>query len=80
VTPATGEHGGIGARVVVRTPDGLQFRDLTGGASRGSQNALTVRFGLDGWDGAESIFVAWPDGRTRSLVNVPADQVLSVPP
>jgi hypothetical protein len=79
-TPETGERGGIGARVVVKVGGTLQFRDLTGGSSRASENALSVRFGLDGWDGADVVFVAWPDGRTRSYVNVPADAVLHVTP
>ncbi|MEQ1568658.1 MAG: CRTAC1 family protein [Myxococcota bacterium] len=78
-TPGTGERGGIGARVVVRTPDGrTQFRDITAGSSRASQSALSVRFGLGGWDGAELVFVAWPDGRALRLENVPGDRTLSL--
>ncbi|MEZ4241360.1 MAG: FG-GAP-like repeat-containing protein, partial [Myxococcota bacterium] len=77
-TPETGERGGIGARVVVGVGETLQFRDVTGGASRASQSALGVRFGLDGWDGADWVVVAWPDGRQRVYVDVPADQPLIV--
>src|SRR5262249_29247615 len=77
-TPETGERGGIGARVVVHTKDLMQFRDFTGGSSRDSQNALSVRFGLGEWDGAEDVFVVWPDGRTMAYTNVPGDAVLEV--
>lgn len=77
-TPGTGERGGIGARVVVSTPGGLQFRDLTGGASRASQNALAVRFGLGPWDGADWVVVVWPDGRQVAYTRVAADQALVV--
>ena len=77
-TPRTGERGGIGARVIVATGERIQFRDITGGASRASQNALSARFGLDGWTGADWVFVLWPDGRHRSYTSVPGDEVLVV--
>jgi enediyne biosynthesis protein E4 len=76
--PETGERGGLGARVVVVTGDLVQFRDITGGSSRASQSALSARFGLGGWDGAEEVHVAWPDGRVLSYVNVPGDAALVV--
>ena len=75
--PQTGARGGVGARVVVVTPDGVtQFRDITGGSSRASQNAHSVRFGLGDWDGASTVAVLWPDGRSLAAVNVAGDQVL----
>jgi enediyne biosynthesis protein E4 len=77
-TPGTGERGGVGARVVVGIDGEVQFRDITGGASRASQSALAVRFGLDGWDGVDWVLVLWPDGRQRTFVDVPADGTLIV--
>ncbi len=75
--PVTGARGGVGARVVLAFPDGTTvFRDITGGSSRGSQNALSARFGLGDWDGASVVAVLWPDGRSLAAVNVPGDQVL----
>ncbi len=65
--------GGVAARVAVWTPDGLvQFKDVLGGSSRASQNALSVRLGLGDFDGAERVAVLWPDGRQRAFENVPA--------
>ncbi|MEQ1506488.1 MAG: CRTAC1 family protein, partial [Myxococcota bacterium] len=78
-TPGTGERGGIGARVIVSAGGVVQFRDVTGGASRASQNPLSVRFGLDRWDGADYVFVVWSDGRTASYVGVEGDRTLFVP-
>ena len=67
-TPGTGEHGGISGRVVVKTGDVVQYRDLTGGASRASQHAMSVRFGLGHWTGAEWVAVLWPDGRQMAAL------------
>ena len=74
--PRTGARGGISARVVVKTGNGIQFRDISGGSSRASQNSVGVRFGLGSWTGADWVAVLWPDGRELSAMNVPADQIL----
>ena len=79
VTPETGEFGGITGRVVVKTGDVVQFRDLTAGSSRASQNATSVRFGLGQWTGAEWVAVLWPDGRQVVLTDVEGNQVLEIP-
>ncbi len=50
----------------------MQFKDVLGGSSRASQNALSVRLGLGDFDGAERVAVLWPDGRQRAFENVPA--------
>lgn len=78
--PGTGAKGGVSARVVVKTGDVIQFRDINGGSSRASQNATSVRFGLGAWDGAEWVAAIWPDGRELAVRNVPADQVLLLEP
>ena len=72
--PGTGEYGAIGGRVAIKTGDLIQFRDITGGSSRASQNELSVRFGLDHWDGVEWIAILWPNGSQLAAVNVPANQ------
>ena len=76
--PRTGARGGISARVVVKTGDVIQFKDIKGGSSRASQNSLGVRFGLGAWTGAEWVAVLWPDGRELSALNVPGDQILEL--
>ena len=78
--PGTGARGGISARVVVKTGEVVQFRDINGGSSRGSQSALSARFGLGAWDGADWVGVLWPDGRQVTVTNVPADQRLVLTP
>ena len=76
--PRTGARGGISGRVVVKTGDLLQFRDITGGSSRASQNAMSVRFGLGHWSGAEYVAVLFPDGRQRAVRNVAGEQILDL--
>lgn len=71
--------GGISARVVVRAGDLVQFKDITGGSSRASQNAMSARFGIGHWNGADWVAVLWPDGRQVSLANVEGNRVLQVP-
>ena len=77
--PGTGERGGIGARVIVRTGDTILFRDVTGGSSRASQNAHSARFGLGQWSGANWVAVLWPDGRQISVLGVAGKQRLDLP-
>ena len=73
-TPVTGEFGGISARIIVKTGDLVQFRDITSGSSRASQNALSVRFGLGQYTGADWVAALWPDGRQMTLLNVAGNQ------
>ena len=77
--PGSGAVGGIGARVVVRTGDLVRFRDITGGSSRASQNAMSARFGLGHWNGADWVAVLWPDGRQVAAINVEGNRVLEMP-
>ncbi len=78
--PAADEPGGgVGARVVVSVDDELQFRDVTAGSSRASQNELSVRFGLGHHSGAEWVAILWPSGRHSVVRGVPSGQRLRVP-
>jgi hypothetical protein len=79
VTPTTGTKGGISGRVLVKTGGLVQFRDIAGGSSRASQNAMSVRFGLGQWTGAEWVAILWPDGRQVVVRNVEGNQVLNMP-
>jgi len=77
--PGSSQTGGVAARVGVRTGDLIQFRDISGGSSRASQNDLSVRFGLGDYQGAEAVWVLWQDGRQSAVVNVPGDSVVQLP-
>jgi hypothetical protein len=76
--PDGGNFRAIGARVLVQTGELLQFRDLTAGSSRASQNEHTVRFGLGEWSGADWVAVQWPSGGQKVVRNVEGNQRLVV--
>ncbi|WP_428267042.1 CRTAC1 family protein [Haliangium sp.] len=78
--PGSMQVGGVGARVAVKTGELVQFRDITGGASRASQNELSARFGLGDWSGAEWVVVLWPDGRQLVVTGVEGAQRLRLAP
>ena len=68
--PDSGAAGGATARVLVKTGDLVQFREIYGGSSRASQNALGARFGLGDWTGAEYVAVQWPNGAQSVVTGV----------
>lgn len=74
--PRSLERGGISARVVIKTGAVIQFKDITAGSSRASQNELSVRFGLANWTGAEWVGVLWPDGRQLVVKGVAGNQTI----
>lgn len=76
--PRTGERGGISARVVVKTGDLVQFSDIKGGAGRTSASAVSARFGLGQWTGADWVAALWPDGRELSALNVPGNRTVAL--
>ncbi len=75
--PRTGGRGGISARVVVKTGELLQFRDIAGGSSRASQKSISVSFGLGQWSGAEWVAILWPDGRQKVFTHVEGNQLIT---
>jgi hypothetical protein len=75
---AAGNTQAIGARVRVTTGSRTQIRDVKAGSSYLSQNDLRVHFGLAAAASADRIEVVWPSGRTESLTNVSANQIITV--
>lgn len=79
VAPDTGAAGGATARVLVKTGDLVQFREIYGGSSRASQNALSARFGLGDWSGADYVAVQWQTGAQTVVTGVEGNQRLVMP-
>jgi len=75
-----GARGGINGRVAVRSGDLVQFKDITGGSSRASQNELSVRFGLGQWTGVEWVAVLWPNGEQMTATHVEGNRTLDLAP
>ncbi len=74
-----GNRQAIGARAYVSTTDGTQLQAVGGAeGSHFGQGHYRLYFGLASSDTASEVSVVWPDGTTRQLQNVPADQLLHV--
>ncbi|TKJ42178.1 hypothetical protein CEE37_00435 [candidate division LCP-89 bacterium B3_LCP] len=69
---------GIGARVKAVSGDLVQWRDPGGGRFAGSSNAPYVHLGLGDHSVVDSLYVNWPSGQVDLLLDVPADQRITV--
>ncbi|UCG31708.1 MAG: CRTAC1 family protein, partial [Phycisphaerales bacterium] len=68
----------IGSRVTVTVGDAKQIREVVGVTGYLSQSDLRAHFGLGKADKADLVEIRWPGGRTTTLRNVKADQMLEV--
>jgi len=73
-----GNTDAIGARVRVTSGSRTQLGDIKAGTSYLSQNDLRAHFGLGAVTIAERVEVLWPSGRTESVANVPANQIIDI--
>ena len=69
---------GIGAAIAVTAMGSTQRRTVTAGSSQMSQNMLAAHFGLGAAARVDTLPVRWPSGRSSSLTNLAANQVLVV--
>ena len=70
---------GLGSRVKIFLKDNLQMvREVDGGSSHASQNTSIVHFGLGENTKIDSLSITWPGGKTQSLVDIAANQLLEV--
>ena len=69
---------GIGARIRVVAGNLAQIREVKSGSSLYSQNDLRVSFGLGRRNRVDRIEVRWPSGRADTLVDLAADQSLTI--
>lgn len=67
-----------GARIFVRMQNAEQMREIQIGSNFISQNPVQQVFGLGQTDVVSEVLIKWPDGRSRSLVNVAANQTITV--
>ena len=69
---------GLGVKVSISTSENTQYQELT--LSRGFQSSVApqLHFGLGKSDTINTIKVDWPDGKTMTLENVLANQLLTL--
>jgi len=69
---------GIGARVKIKTKDGIQV--LQNYNTRGFQSSIepVLLFGLGKNSTIDSLQVSWPNGKVQNITNVKADQAITL--
>lgn len=67
---------GIGARVAIHGPWGVQLREVRAGESYGIVTTFMAHFGLGQEMQADSVVITWPSGIVDTHYNVQGDQVL----
>jgi hypothetical protein len=78
-TPEGTNRDGVGARVTIHTPRGLQVREVVLGDGYGSQNALRLHFGLGELAAVDELIVRWPrTGREQLFTDVAANRIVEV--
>ncbi len=69
---------GIGARVSIYGPWGVQIREVKAGESYGIQHSLTQHFGLGANESIDQVSIEWPSGEVDNFYDVAANQQLEV--
>lgn len=65
---------GIGAKLKIFGPWGIQTRDARIGESYGITNSTNLNFGLAEWDNIDSLIIKWPSGIVDKYYNIQADK------
>jgi enediyne biosynthesis protein E4 len=71
-------HFGLGVKVTLQYDDQQQFQELT--TTRGFQSSVNpiLHFGIGRHEGVDEITVTWPNGTYQKLLDVKADQKISI--
>lgn len=71
-------RGGVGSRLEVYGPWGIQIREIRSGESYGIQNSLNAHFGLGTHAMVDSLIVRWPSGIVDKFDNVESNQLITI--
>lgn len=69
---------GIGARLELHGPWGIQIREVRAGESYGIMNSLTQHFGLGQYETVDSLVVKWPSGIHETFQPLEVNQFLTI--
>lgn len=69
---------GVGAKIYLYTPQGLQLREIRSGEGYGISNALQAHFGIGTQTTIDSVVVFWPSGIKDILINPSINQHLTL--
>ncbi len=68
----------IGAKILLKTSDSTQIREIYAGDSYMSSNSFIAEFGLGKADQVSTLQVIWTDGETQKVQDVPINQLIKV--
>ncbi|AQQ72328.1 hypothetical protein SMSP2_02711 [Limihaloglobus sulfuriphilus] len=68
----------IGAQVRIKMQDSTLTRQVEAGTGQGSQNGLTLHFGLGNNTDAVDIEIVWPDGKSRKISGAEPDSTRTI--
>ena len=68
----------IGAKILLKTSDSTQIREIYAGDSYMSSNSFIAEFGLGKADQVSTLQVIWTDGKTQKVQDVPINQLIKV--
>ena len=69
---------GIGAKVIVKQKDLVQFGYISATKGFESSSLQYVHFGMNSKDRVDTVQVLWPDGKSQILINVKIDQRITI--
>ena len=69
---------GIGARVELHGPWGVQIRELRAGQSYSPMNTLSVHFGIGQTEIIDKLIIKWPSGLVTEILNPSIDTTYNV--
>ena len=78
LTGVTSNRSAVGTRVIVRSGDLRQIREVCMGSGYLAGPTTDVHVGLAQQSTVDSIIIKWPSGTIDELVNVSANQILSI--
>ncbi len=74
----TSNRDGIGSKVIVRSGDFTQIKEITSGGSYASGSDNSIHFGLGNHSEVETIEVKWQSGHIQRLKNISVNQVVQI--
>jgi hypothetical protein len=69
---------GMGAKIKITTASGTQHDHVNTAVGYGGASDRRVHFGLGADTVVRELTIVWPSGKTQTLANVAADQILRV--
>jgi len=70
---------GLGAQIRITTPDGrMQWNEATTAVGYACSSDPRVHFGLGSSATVKEIRVTWPSRKVQTLINISADQILTI--